>query len=101
MLDERDEKLDALFALARQSAPDTSTLEPHFETRLMARLAERKSLNLPWHRMVWRMVPAFAALTALMLVCNFTLNPARKSDPFAAITDGRNEQMTRNYLLGE
>ena len=48
-----------------------------------------------------RMVPAFAALAALMLVCSFTINPARTSDPFAAITNGRNEQMTTNYLLGE
>lgn len=101
MRDDRDKKLDALFAMARREQPDTSALESHFETRLMARLTERKTGSIPWQQMIWRMVPAFAVIALLILVCSFTLNPARSSDLFAAITEGQEEQMARNYLLGE
>ena len=101
MRDERDEKLDTLFALARQDSPDTSALEAHFETRLMARLAERSAQALPWHRMVWRMLPAFAVIAAIMLGLSISVNPAQSSDLYAAITNGHEEQMSRNYLVGE
>lgn len=100
MRDERDHKLDALFALARSDSPDTSNLEAHFETRLMARLAERSALSPPWHLLVWRMIPAFAVIAAIMLACSITINPTRSSDPFAAITNGNEDLMAKNYLLG-
>ena len=102
MRDERDKWLDGLFELARGEAPDTSRLEEHFETRLMARLAERsKGETSPWQRLVWRMVPAFAAIAAVLLVCSLAMNPARSGDPFAAITSGYDDQVARNYLLGD
>lgn len=101
MRDERDKKLDNLFALARHETPDASILEAHFETRLMARLAERKSQAVPWHQLVWRMVPAFAVIAAIMLVFSITMNQARSSDLFAPITNGSEELMASNYLLGE
>ncbi len=96
-----DKKLDALFAAARCDLPDTSDREQYFETRLMARLAERRQQTVPWHRMVWRLLPAFTAITVLCLVICVTLNSIRTSDPFAAITNGQEEQMAKNYLLGE
>ncbi|MBT1073465.1 hypothetical protein [Pelotalea chapellei] len=100
MRNDGDQKLDALFATARREQPDTSALEAHFETRLMARLSERRT-RVPWQLMIWRMLPAFAVIALLILICSFTLNPARSSDLFAAITGGQEEQMARNYLLGE
>jgi anti-sigma-K factor RskA len=100
MRDEHDHKLDALFTLARRERPDTSTLEAHFETRLMARLAERTAQTAPWHLLVWRMIPAFAVIAAIMLACSITINPTRSGDPFAAITNGTEDLMARNYLLG-
>jgi hypothetical protein len=102
MRDERDNRLDELFDLARREAPDTTRLEEHFETRLMARLVERRTgVTSPWQRLVWRMVPAFAAITALLLICSLAMNPARSGDPFAAITSGYDDQVARNYLLGD
>jgi anti-sigma-K factor RskA len=100
MRDERDQELDALFALVRREIPDTSALGTHFETRLMARLAERTSQTAPWHLLVWRMIPAFAIIAAIILACSITINPTRSSDPFAAITNGHEDQMAKNYLLG-
>jgi anti-sigma-K factor RskA len=100
MRDDRENRLDELFARARQETPDTGRLEEHFETRFMARLAERKAQTSPWQLLVWQMIPAFAAIAAIVLACSFTVNPTRSSDPFAAITNGHEEQMARNYLLG-
>ena len=102
MGDERKQRLDALFAAARREPPtDTANLEACFETRVMARLAERKPQETPWQLLVWRMVPAFAAIAAIVLVCSIALNPARRSDPFAPITSGHEEQLALADLLGE
>lgn len=61
MNDNPDPQLDALFAAARASAPDTSRLEYGFETRLRARLREDHGASLfAW---AWRLCPFFAALT--------------------------------------
>jgi len=53
--------LDALFALARAQRPNTSAAEYSFETRLMARLRERKETSSIWAMVSWRMMPFFAA----------------------------------------
>lgn len=96
-----DEKLDALFALARDESPDIADLAEHFETRLMARLSERKLQSAPWYLLVWRLVPVFAVITAIVLICSFMLNPLQSSDLFAAITAGSEDRMARSYLAGE
>ena len=54
--------LDALFALARKHRPDTSRTEFAFETRLMARLRDRRQPETSsiWAKVTWRMIPLFA-----------------------------------------
>jgi hypothetical protein len=67
--------LDALFAAARQCRPDTSRAEFGFETRLMARLRERRqpdSLSL-WSVVTWRMVPFFGACAVALALWNSAL----------------------------
>lgn len=98
MLDDRDKKLDALFAAARREPVDTSGRQEHFETRLMAKLAERKTAGAPWHLMVWRMIPTFALITAMMLFFSFTVKSVVSSDPFAAIMSGHEDLVAGNYL---
>jgi anti-sigma-K factor RskA len=101
MRDERDQELDALFALARRETPYTEAMEAHFEARFIARLNERKNQMAPWQQLIWRMIPAFAAIAVVMLICSITINPDRSSDPFAAITNGYEDQMAKNYLWGD
>ncbi len=96
-----DKKLDNLFAAVRAEQPDTSTLEEHFETRLMARIAERRTNCTPWYMFAWRMIPAFAVIALLSAVCSFTFNPARSSDLYAAITVGQENRLNISYLSGE
>ena len=62
--------LDALFARARAHRPDTSRAEYGFETRLMARLRERRQpetaslLSL----VTWRLMPFFAVCVVALAV---------------------------------
>jgi hypothetical protein len=96
-----DEGLDRLFAAGRSDAVDTSTLEEHFETRLMARIAERRKGRSSWFLSVWRMIPVFAVLTVLIAVCSITFTETQPDDLFASITTGQDELMARSFLEGE
>jgi lipopolysaccharide export LptBFGC system permease protein LptF len=96
-----DERLDRLFAAARTVRVDTSALEEHFETRLMARLRERRAEGVPWYALMWRMVPAFAVLVVLIAVYSVSYGPPSSGDLFAAISSNQEEYVAGNVLTGE
>lgn len=101
MRDEMDTKLDQLFAAARDNAPDASPLEEHFETRLMARIRERRAGRTPWYLMAWRCVPVFALLAAVLTVAVLTGIQNGSTDLFAAISSGQDEVLARSFISGE
>ena len=101
MSDNGDERLDRLFAAARNSRMDISALEEHFETRLMARLRERRRECIPWYTLMWRMVPVFTVLVVLIAVYSASYRPTSSDDLFAAISSGQEEYLVRNVLTGE
>jgi hypothetical protein len=101
MNDYGDERLDRLFAAARNARVETSALEEHFETRLMARLRERRREGIPWYALMWRMVPVFAVLVILIAVYSTSFNPPSTGDLFAAISSGQEEYLAQNVLTGE
>jgi hypothetical protein len=71
-----DSELDALFAAARGHRPDTSRAEFGFETRLMARLRERRQpdvLSL-WSVVTWRLVPFFAVAVVALTLWQFEVS---------------------------
>ncbi len=81
-MNEPDSQLDALFARARERRPDTSKAEFGFETRLMARLRERRQPDASsvWAIVTWRMAPFFAAcVVALALWNSETLSEANET----------------------
>ncbi|KAB0665269.1 hypothetical protein F6V25_09270 [Oryzomonas japonica] len=96
-----DERLDRLFAAARTVPVDTSVLEDHFETRLMARLGERRREVIPWYAVMWRMVPLFAVLVAVIAVYGTNFGPSPSGDLFAAISSSQEEYLAQNILTGE
>ena len=96
-----DERLDKLFAEARARRPDTSARELNFETRLMARIRERRETGVLWYRLVWRMIPAFAVIATLIAVCTISFKPAGSQDLFAAINYGHEDYMATSFLTGE
>ena len=101
MDDNTDDRLDRLFAAVRSGRPDTAAVEAHFETRLMARIEERRVQGAAWYMLAWRMIPAFGVIAAISAICSVTFNPASSEDLFAAITTGQEEYLTNSYLTGE
>jgi hypothetical protein len=55
-----DADLDALFTAARARRPDTAKAEFAFETRLLARLHEKRDNGSAWAMASWRLMPFFA-----------------------------------------
>ena len=96
-----DELLDSMFAAARADVIDTSVMENHFETRLMTRITERRDQGRNWFMAVWRMLPAFAVLTALIAVCSIAYTETYQDSMFAALTTGQDEVVASNILTGE
>jgi hypothetical protein len=101
MKDRVDERLDQLFAATRAERLDTSVLEEHFETRLLARISELRSAAPPWYSLAWRLAPAFAAFAVAITIATFTFAPPSSSDIFAAITADQDEVADSSYLIGE
>jgi hypothetical protein len=101
MKNKREEHLDLLFAAVRSNRPDTTRGEEHFETRLMARIRERRAERSPWYLMAWRCVPAFALLAAIVTVIGLSAVPSGSSDLFAAISSGQDEVLARSFISGE
>ena len=81
--------LDALFASARAERVDTSRAEYGFETRLMARLRERRQPDAVslWSAVTWRMVPFFAACVVALAL--WQANVSSESED-AAVAAGLN-----------
>ena len=101
MSDNGDERLERFFAASRNARMDTSALEEHFETRLMARLRERRKEGIPWYALMWRMVPVFTVLVVLIAVYSISYKPLSPGDLFAAISSGQEEYLAQNVLTGE
>jgi hypothetical protein len=101
MSDNADERLDRLFAAARNERMDTSAQEEHFETRLMARLRERRREGIPWYALIWRSVPVLAVLVVLIAVYSASYKPTASDDLFAAISSGQEDYLVQNVLTGE
>jgi hypothetical protein len=101
MKDNMDEQLDRIFAAARAEQADTSASEEFFEARLMARIRVQNERAEPWYGAAWRLLPAFAAVAAMITVCTFTFTPSKSNDIFAAITIGQDENAGISYLTGE
>jgi hypothetical protein len=101
MRDDMDERLDRLFAAARDEEVVMATVDDFFETRLMARINELHEDEEPWYAAAWRLLPAFAVIAAMITVCTLTFNPTKSSDIFAAIASGQDEIVVISYLTGE
>jgi len=100
MKNNADMRLEQLLAAARDERIDTGSAEEFFETRLLARIGELRETPF-WYALVWKMVPMFAVLAAVVAISAVAFNPSRKSDVFAAITGGQEMTLAGNYLTGE
>ncbi len=78
-----DPVLDPLFERARQNRPDTSRAEYAFETRLLARLAQRPESARIGSR-AWRLLPFFTAIVLVLGVCQVEASHASQDAEQAA-----------------
>lgn len=101
MAEHTDKRLDRLFAAARAEQLDTAGMEEFFETRLLARIRESRESGGPWYAAAWRMLPAFAAIAAVVAIGTVTFHPSRSSDLFSALTGGQDEIVVASYLTRE
>lgn len=96
-----EEKLDRMFEAVRNLKPETAALEWGFESRLLAKIHERRESRLVWFHWVWRFVPVFMVLTLLIGFTSLAIRPERSQDLFASITSGQEESLVMTYLTGE
>lgn len=101
MENESDKLLDRLFSAVRADKSEACPQEEHFETRLMARIRERRAAHQPWYLLAWRMLPAYAGLVAVIAVCSVTFDPDGSADLFTALTGGQDDVVSISYLAGE
>ncbi len=101
MKDDAEKRLDSLFAAARSVRPDTSAAEEFFETRLAARIRERRESGKMWFSWVWRMAPAFVAVVMVLGVFSVFMDENQSPDVFSAIANDHAEYQVANYLNGE
>ncbi len=98
MNDNMDEKLDSLFAAARSVRADTSAGEEHFETRLMARLRERREGSQPWYFWTWRLAPVFMVIVIILGVSNMVIERDSSSDIFSVASNDHSEYQIVGYM---
>ncbi len=101
MKDDAEKRLDSLFAAARSVRPDTSAAEEFFETRLAARIREKRESGKAWFSWVWRLAPAFAVVVLVLGIFTVLMDESQSPDIFSAIANDHAEYQVANYLGGE
>jgi peptidoglycan/LPS O-acetylase OafA/YrhL len=81
--------------------PDTSAAEEFFETRLMARIREKRERGRQWFSRAWRLAPAFMVVVAVLGVFSLFMDESQTLDIFSAIANDHAEYQVANYLGGE
>jgi hypothetical protein len=95
-----DDQLNKLFQTARGVKPDTSRAEYGFETRLLTQLRADHVPTTPWHALVWKLMPAFAAIVVALGVWTAVEPGVNSSDLQSALT-GDHDETLMSYLTGE
>ncbi len=101
MNNDAEERLDSLFAKARAISPDTSAAEEFFETRLLARLRERRAPWQAWFSWTWRLMPVFAIVVLLLAITSAFNDRSLSQDVFASLANGQEDSQFVDYLGGE
>ena len=99
---ERDEeRLERLFAAARQHRPYEAGSGAGFETRLMARIREERKRETPFPVWAWRLVPVFFTLVILLGIWAYKAETRDTTDLSAITKIGNEETVLTAFLTGE
>jgi hypothetical protein len=102
MSDNSDQQLARLFSAAREAQPDTSRHEWGFETRVMARIREDRSLVTSMFAWAWRLCPFFAALALAAGLWSRSTDARVRADSslLVEVSQAGDEQALVGYLTG-
>ena len=64
--DRNDDRIERLFAAARKSQPYNANLEYGFETRVLAKIRERRDGRKPFFSWAWRFIPALVVVVMML-----------------------------------
>ena len=64
--DRGDDRVERLFAAARKSQPCNANLEYGFETRVMAKIRERRDGQKSFFSWAWRFIPALVVVVMML-----------------------------------
>ncbi len=101
MNDNRDERLNLLFAKARTAEARLSVREEGFEGRLLQRIREQRLAASPWYLWAWRSVPIFSAVIVLLLMLSGFQGAGTGAYLSHALTGGDDESALVSYYTGE
>jgi hypothetical protein len=101
MKDDKENRLDSLFSAARTVRQDTSAAEEFFETRLMARIRERRTKSQSLFSWALRMAPAFLVVVVALGVFNTFMGGNGSTDIFSTMANDHAEYQVASYLGGE
>ena len=101
MKDYAEKRLIILFATARLVRPDTSAAEEFFDTRLMARIKEKRERILSLISWAWRLIPAFMMVILMIGVFGMFIDESQSPDIFTVLGNDHVEYELTSYLGGE
>jgi hypothetical protein len=99
--DPNEEKIERLFAAARQAEPYKAAIEYGFETRLMAKIRSERERQMPFFLWAWRLIPVFVSIVIFLGIWTYESRYSHMTD-LSAITGIGNEETTMvAFLTGE
>ncbi len=106
MKTERNDGLDRLFAAARAVepgvSPDVSAVENALETRVLARIREKREKRVPLFYWAWRLAPVFSALVIALGAWYYASVPQTLPvDMHAAFSASYDGNLALNFSNGE
>ena len=99
--DPEDNNLDRLFAAARKAELYKKEREFGFETRVLARIREKRVENGPFLFWSWRLMPFFVSVVICLAIWLSFFEPSRASDLIAGAGSGYEDAVVVAYLAGE
>ena len=97
-----DEQLERLFSAARTAQPDTTRHQWGFETRVMARIREERTVTASTFAWAWRLCPFFAALALAAGIWSRSTDARVRADSslLVEVAQAGEERTLVGYLTG-
>jgi len=99
--DRSDDRLDRLFAAAREAELYDPQREYGFEGRVMAAIRDRREVQMPFFVWAWRLIPFFISIVVLLGIWAGISESPFTTDLGAVAKIGNEEAMMTAFLTGE